>query len=227
MKAVLKNLRSELFSWLVFFLFKIISYSWKIEEEDFPEEIKQRLQLNEHVVFAHFHEDEWALLGAYANRKMTVLVSLSSDGALMSGFLRKLGFLVHRGSSSRGGARGFISILRSLKSGGGKLAFAVDGPRGPRRKPKKGVLKAAQMLKAPILPAAVYVDKAWIFKKSWSKGFLPKPFAKIRICYSEPIDFALVTNFIEQDKDQEAFDLLESKLLDAKRLAKKKIRDKV
>lgn len=226
MRKLGKSLKSELLSCFVYILFRVLSWTWRVEEDPFPEEAQARIQNGQHVVFAHFHEDEWALLSAFGNRAMTVLVSLSGDGELMSKFLSKLGFDVHRGSSSRGGARGFISILRALrKRGFGKLSFAVDGPRGPRRRAKKGVFKAAQMLDAPILPAAVFVDKIWLFRKSWSKGFLPKPFARIRICYSSVMDADYIALHVKRDDYAVLSEVLESKLLDAKRLAEKKMRE--
>lgn len=224
MATAWKNFKSEVISCLVYLLFRTLSCTWKIKEDEFPLEATERLRDGKHVVFAHFHEDEWALLGAFAGRKMTVLVSLSNDGELMTKFLSKLGFAVHRGSSSRGGARGFISILRALrKEGSGKLSFAVDGPRGPRRRAKKGVFKAAQLLQAPVLPAAVFVDRLWLFKKSWSKGFLPKPFATIRICYSSLMAAEDVALHVQRDDYAVLSEVLESKLLDAKRLAEKKM----
>jgi lysophospholipid acyltransferase (LPLAT)-like uncharacterized protein len=223
--VAIKNL---LLSTLIYWLFRALSSTWKIIEDKFPPEIQKRLDQGELVVFAHLHEDEWALLGAYANRNMTSLVSLSKDGELMSMFLGKLGFDIHRGSSSRGGASGFISILRSLrKRGGGKLSFAVDGPRGPRRRAKKGIFKAAQLLNAPILPAAVYVNRLWPFKKAWSKGFLPKPFATIRICYTPSLAPENIDLHVKRDDYAVLCETLESKLLDAKRLAEKKIRGDV
>lgn len=223
-----KAIKTDIIAWLVYVLFRSLSCTWKIHEDPFPNDIQERLDQKKHVVFAHFHEDEWALLGPFGGRQMTSLVSLSKDGELMSKFLMRLGFDIHRGSSSRGGASGFISILRALKKRGfGKLSFAIDGPRGPRRRAKKGIFKAAQLLNAPIIPAAVYVDKIWLFKKSWSKGFLPKPFANIYVSYSPSLTSDVINLHVKRDDYAVLSESLESKLLDAKRLAEKKMRGDV
>lgn len=220
-----KRIKTELIASLIFGIFWLLKSTWRIKEDPYPEDVQTRLKSGDHVVFAHLHEDEWALLGAYANRNMTSLVSLSSDGELMAKFLGKMGFDIHRGSSSRGGAAGFISILRALrKRGAGKLSFAVDGPRGPRRRAKKGVFKAAELLNAPIVPAAVYVNRLWIFKKSWSKGFLPKPFATIHIAYQPTLTAENIELHVKRDDYAVLCEMLESKLLDAKRLAEKNMR---
>ncbi len=225
MKDFWKSVQAEIVATFVYILFRTLSFTWKIVEDPFPMDIDARLKKGEHVVFAHLHEDEWALLGAYANREMTSLVSLSKDGERMARFLNKLGFDIHRGSSSRGGSSGFISILRALKKRGtGKLSFAVDGPRGPRRRAKKGIFKAAQLLNAPIIPAAVYVNRLWLFKKSWSMGFLPKPFATIYVCYAPSLSTENIDLHVKRDDYAVLSETLESKLLDAKRLAEKKMR---
>ena len=62
-----------------------------------------------------------------------------------------LGYRPVRGSSTRGGARALLGAVRELQAGH-SVAFTPDGPRGPRRELKPGVVAAAQRGGAVIVP---------------------------------------------------------------------------
>jgi lysophospholipid acyltransferase (LPLAT)-like uncharacterized protein len=32
---------------------------------------------------------------------------------------------------------------------------------------------------------AAFADRAWVFRKSWSQAFVPKPFARVVLSYAE------------------------------------------
>ena len=77
-----------------------------------------------------------------------------------------------------------LASVRELRSGT-VVAFTPDGPRGPRREMKPGVVAAAQRAGVRILPIHAEADRAWRFR-SWDQFMLPKPFARVRIAYGEP-----------------------------------------
>lgn len=137
-------------------------------------------------VYAHWHGDELVLVGYYSFRRLAVLSSLSKDGTLMARTLTILGYQVFRGSSSRGGARGLIGLIRAVK-GGAQSAMAVDGPRGPLHIVKPGVIELARKTGMPILPLRTRCDRAWRFPRSWNQTYLPKPFARVEVEYAEPV----------------------------------------
>ena len=218
------SLKDHLLSLVVWCLFRGLRATWKLDESSLPDEIRERLAKKEPVVFAHWHEDEWALLGFYCTRPMSVLVSTSKDGNLMASFLGKLGFTVVRGSSSRRAVAGFLGLTRMLKQSAHPLvSFAVDGPRGPRRKVKMGVLMLARELKAPVVSGAAFASRAWIFRKAWSKAFVPKPFATIRLEYSRVLSAIEVTKCFENDELTPLAERLEMVMGEAKQRAKSRI----
>ncbi len=63
----------------------------------------------------------------------------------------------------------------------------MDGPRGPRFEPKEGIVKLAESFGGPLLVGGAHANRAWIFKKSWSQAFVPKPFARVVIVYREVV----------------------------------------
>lgn len=177
----MKNILS---AFLITNLFRLLRWTWRIEEEEWPQEALSYREKGKTLSFAHWHGDEWALLGAFAGRPMAVLVSESSDGSLMTRILKSLGFTVSRGSSSRNAVKGLLSLIRSLKKQSVELvSLAVDGPRGPIHEPKAGIVAIGQMLGSGLIMVSAVCDRKWIFEKSWNKAILPKPFAKIVIKY--------------------------------------------
>ena len=49
-----------------------------------------------------------------------------------------------------------------------------------------GVVLLASKTGAPILPLAWGADRYWAFR-SWDRTALPKPFARVNMCFGEPI----------------------------------------
>jgi lysophospholipid acyltransferase (LPLAT)-like uncharacterized protein len=218
----LKSLSAWLKAFWVFVLFRLLRATWRLEEDLLSPPIQDRLRQRQPVVFAHFHEDEWAMLAFYMHRRMSVLVSLSDDGKAMAKFLGWLGFDVIRGSSSRGAVAGFLQLIRNVRENGAeRVSLAVDGPRGPRRRAKKGVLKLAQSLKSPIVMGAAVASRPLIFKKSWSKAFIPLPFSRVRLVYAEPMSVEEICRGVERDDYATLLFELEERMKKAKESAKK------
>jgi len=132
------------------------------------------------VVFCFWHGRQAGLFAHPRPRPVSVLASLSRDGALQARILARLGFDVHRGSSSRGGAAGLKSLIGALRRGA-DAAFAVDGPRGPLHRAKPGAILAAKAADAAIVPITVRASRRWVFGKAWDEYALPKPFAVVEI----------------------------------------------
>lgn len=169
-------------------LYWLLSCTWRIKEVG-PEPVLHahvQTRMRQPCVFAHWHGDELVLIGYYANRRLAVLSSLSKDGTLMAKTLTLLGYQVFRGSSSRGGARGLIGLIRAVQAGS-QAALAVDGPKGPIYEVKPGVVELAQKTEKAVIPVRARCDRAWHFPKAWNKTYLPKPFARVEVEYGEAI----------------------------------------
>jgi lysophospholipid acyltransferase (LPLAT)-like uncharacterized protein len=144
------------------------------------------------VVFCFWHGRQAGLFAHPRPRPVAVLASLSRDGALQARILARLGFDVHRGSSSRGGAAGLKSLIGALHRGA-DAAFAVDGPRGPLHRAKPGAILAAMAAGAAIVPITVRASRRWVFAKAWDEYALPVPFAAVEIVRGDAIEAATAT----------------------------------
>jgi lysophospholipid acyltransferase (LPLAT)-like uncharacterized protein len=139
-------------------------------------------------ILALWHGQQMLLLRWPRRRRTIVLVSLSTDGELLAGALPVLGCGVERGSTSRGGAGGLRSIVRRLKSGC-DAAFAVDGPKGPRRSVRAlGASVAARLAGGVVVPLAAACSASWVLSRTWDRFELPRPFSRVAVALGAPLD---------------------------------------
>jgi hypothetical protein len=139
-------------------------------------------------ILALWHGQQMLLLRWPRRRRTIVLVSLSRDGDLLAGALPVLGCGVERGSTSRGGAGGLRSIVRRLRSGC-DAAFAVDGPKGPRRSVRAlGASAAARLAGGVVVPLAAACSASWVLSRTWDRFELPRPFSRVAVALGAPLD---------------------------------------
>jgi lysophospholipid acyltransferase (LPLAT)-like uncharacterized protein len=139
-------------------------------------------------VFLLWHEALLPLLWQHRRQGIAIVVSEAREGQYLSHFASSLGYRSLHGSSTRGGARALLGAVRELQAGHA-VAFTPDGPRGPRRELKPGVVMAAQRGGAPIVPLHAEADRAWRLH-SWDRFMIPKPLARVWITYGRPFEVA-------------------------------------
>lgn len=136
------------------------------------------------VVFAFWHGHHFLLVHYMGDRNISVVVSPSNDGALISAILNWSGFETVRGSSSRQPVRALVEAVRQMKTGK-NIAFTVDGPKGPVYQVKPGAVYLTKKMQVPLIPVAVSYDRFWKMR-SWDAYRIPKPFAKAIIFFDTP-----------------------------------------
>ena len=136
------------------------------------------------VAFVCWHESLLPPLWLHRGEGVAIIVSEARDGQYLADFTEAIGFALLRGSSTRGGAKALLGATRALEAGG-SLAITPDGPRGPRREMKPGVLSAAARAGAVVIPVHAEADRAWRLR-SWDRFMIPKPFARVRMVYGTP-----------------------------------------
>ena len=139
-------------------------------------------------VFILWHETLLPLLWLHRNQGVAIVVSEARDGQYLSDLATALGYGAVRGSSTRGGARALLGAVRQLQAGR-SVAFTPDGPRGPRRELKPGVVAAAQRGGGLIVPVHAEADRAWRLH-SWDRFMIPKPLARVRVTYGRAFEVA-------------------------------------
>lgn len=129
------------------------------------------------AVYALWHEHLLPLCLFHAGQGAAVLVSRHRDGEILARVLDSLGYEAVRGSSTRGGAAGLRRMIEAGREGR-PLAFTPDGPRGPARVPKPGVVRAASAAGLPVVPVGAASTRGWRLG-SWDRFLVPAPAATV------------------------------------------------
>ncbi len=156
-------------------LIYILGLTWRIEFKG----ISLVKKHNSQVLYVFWHENILPPLFTHIGRKVGVIVSPSRDGELISRILKLLGFKVFRGDTKEKGSKALIELINYCKKGF-EIAITPDGPKGPRRKAKKGVFLIIKKTNLSVLAVRITCKKAFRFS-SWDRFMLPYPFAKIEI----------------------------------------------
>lgn len=138
---------------------------------------------------------------------LTTMVSRSRDGEVAAELARGFGTESIRASSSKGGAAGLLKFIDELTkpdpAGVPRAGFhLVDGPRGPRRKVKPGVVTLAQKSNALVLPISIGIARR-IVARSWDRHRIPLPFGRCVYLIGAPIDLNDPANANFQPEDLE------------------------
>jgi lysophospholipid acyltransferase (LPLAT)-like uncharacterized protein len=138
------------------------------------------------VVYAFWHQRQVFFTWTHRRANASVLVSQSADGGLIAETMRLSHMGSCRGSSSRGGAAATRDLLHCLAAGR-DVAITVDGPKGPARKAKPGILFLAQETGLPIVPITNAVSHKLEFKRSWDRFQVPLPFSRAVVIHGSPV----------------------------------------
>ena len=120
----------------------------------------------------------------FSNRHGAALISASRDGELLADAIKRFGFDVVRGSSSRLGASAILQLTDVLASGH-DVVITPDGPRGPAYELGAGIIFLAQKSGAAVVPINMEYSNCWRIR-SWDRFIVPHPFGKVRVIIGQP-----------------------------------------
>lgn len=192
-------------------LYKLWHSLIRYEDKGEWQPIVDTIRAGQPAVIAMWHNELFPLSGFGSRQESNyiIMVSQSRDGELIAGIIESLGHSTARGSSSRGGLRALLTLVKKMKKNGKVGVFTVDGPRGPRHQVKEGVIFAAQRAKAPIFPVRAFASRKLVFN-SWDRFEVPYPFSRCRIRVGEPFTVTgekLTSEVMEQEKKRLKFAL--------------------
>jgi lysophospholipid acyltransferase (LPLAT)-like uncharacterized protein len=92
------------------------------------------------------------------------------------------------GSSGSGGRQALREVIDFLRRGYATV-ITPDGPAGPEKELKPGVLIMSADSDAPVIPVSFQVSRAWRLP-TWDRKILPKPFSTVHIRFHPPVHVA-------------------------------------
>ena len=122
---------------------------------------------------------------AYRGWNGAMLISEHRDGAFIADAVELMGISSSRGSSTRGGARALLEMVRMARQGR-PLGITPDGPKGPREVVQPGTVQLAKKSGLP-LRAVCYATRRHWRANSWDRFYIPKPFTRGVFVIGEPV----------------------------------------
>jgi lysophospholipid acyltransferase (LPLAT)-like uncharacterized protein len=122
----------------------------------------------------------------FRDRGIVVITSENFDGEWIARIIERFGFRTARGSSSRGGLKAMLQLVRDMEKGR-PAAFTLDGPRGPARVAQPGAIWLARATGNPVLPFHMEASSKWT-AKSWDQTQIPKPFTTVCVAIGDPLE---------------------------------------
>jgi lysophospholipid acyltransferase (LPLAT)-like uncharacterized protein len=173
--------------WLVFIVVRLLMMTWRVKVSGM-ENRKKATAMNPRgsFVIASWHENAGAGVLSHPGQGIQTLCSRSKDGEFVAFICERIGLGAVRGSSSRGGKEAREQLVDHLQHGT-CIAITVDGPKGPRRQAKSGVVDVSRKGQAYIIPITCIADRYWVLRKTWDNTRIPKPFSRLIVHYGEPI----------------------------------------
>ena len=118
----------------------------------------ENIETPKQYVMAFWHAHLLLMLHSRYRRPISVMISRSKDGEYIARVFDHYGVESARGSSTRGGSAALREMIRAARAGH-NIVFTPDGPKGPARVAKEGVVVAAQATGLPIVPVAFAAKK--------------------------------------------------------------------
>lgn len=179
-----KAIEREIFANLAVILFHFIRAFYNCKCINYPQQ---------KCIFALWHAHQCGVYscneGNTQGRKTAIMVSASNDGEIISRAANAVGVETIRGSMNRGGAKASLELIRKIKEEDMNGALTVDGPRGPNRIVKKGIVDIARMSGVPIVPAVWWSPQKRFLKfKSWDEFRFPLTGTKLVMLFGDPIE---------------------------------------
>jgi lysophospholipid acyltransferase (LPLAT)-like uncharacterized protein len=177
----------EITIFLLILFIKLIQYT-NLKKIHGEENLEKAKKMSEHgnYAIAVWHQDLNTVMFT-CEKPMTTMGSKSKDGDLAVRTSASVGMKAVRGSSSRGGTEALKELIDLTLKENIRVGLTVDGPRGPARKPKRGIFAIAHTCKIPVVPYISIASRRKTLERSWDKTRVPLPFGTLHHCYGEPI----------------------------------------
>jgi lysophospholipid acyltransferase (LPLAT)-like uncharacterized protein len=173
---------ASLIAWLVPRVVGTCKFHFRYADPMANPEVARRT--GQRFIYAFFHEVMLFPAYYWAWPEMQILVGEHRDGELSAQTMRRLGFGVVRGSTSRNGARALREMQRRVDRG--HLCVTPDGPKGPRRHVHQGLAYLSSRTGLPVVGAGMAFRNLRRLG-SWDGFAIPLPFTAAACVATAPL----------------------------------------
>ena len=137
-------------------------------------------------IVAFWHGRMLLLPRMWARRApLRMLISSHRDGRIIAGAVAYFGIGSIAGSSNAGGSAALRQMIRHMRAGE-CVGITPDGPNGPAMRASAGIVAAARLARAPIVPMTYATSRRRIIA-SWDRFHLALPMSRGVFLWGEAI----------------------------------------
>ncbi|HUZ72781.1 MAG TPA: lysophospholipid acyltransferase family protein [Stellaceae bacterium] len=115
-----------------------------------------------------------------------MLISGHRDGRIIAGAVAGFGIGSVEGSTSSGGSMALRAMLRHMRAGE-SVGITPDGPNGPAMRATSGIVAAARLARAPIVPMTYATSRRCILN-TWDRFHLALPLSRGVFLWGEAVE---------------------------------------
>lgn len=162
----------------------LLSNTWRINKvnlECFDIPYHQK----ESVLLYFWHGKYVPVLPLLKGYRGCVITSQSKRGNSINTISQQFGFSTHQipNTPTRQSIQEMVNTANQFHT----LGTAADGPLGPPRKVKAGIVWLASQTNSAAIPLSIASNKKWVLSKRWDSMEIPKPFANVTIYFGSAI----------------------------------------
>jgi lysophospholipid acyltransferase (LPLAT)-like uncharacterized protein len=171
--------------WLIHLYIRLVFATgrWTIEGAEIPRQMRRDAKP---FILAFWHGRLLMIPMAWQRlAPMHMLISGHRDGRIIADAVRYFDVDSIAGSSNAGGSTALRAMVRHIRDGD-CVGITPDGPNGPAMRATSGIVAAARLARAPIIPVT-YATRHRRILATWDRFHLPFPFSRGIYLWGEPI----------------------------------------
>lgn len=187
LKRLIKNaFFQKLFVFIFLIFYRLLYWSWR-KKLILNSELKEILKRNEYFAIACWHQNNFTNIWASTKIKTIIMASPSLEGKLIGMAIESLGGKIAWGSSRKKPVAALKSLIRMCRETRRCPVITVDGPIGPAKIPKPGIIEVSRLARVGISPLGTAASSYWTLKNTWDETRIPKPFSKVVFYFDKTI----------------------------------------
>jgi len=171
--------------WLIHLYIRLVyaTSRWTVEGADIPRRLRAE---GKPFILAFWHGRMLMIPMAWQRlAPMHMLISGHRDGRIIADAVSYFAVDAIVGSSNQGGTGALRAMVRHVRAGD-CVGITPDGPNGPAMRAAVGIVAAARLAQAPIIPITYATSRRRILA-SWDRFHLPLPWSRGIYLWGEPI----------------------------------------
>jgi lysophospholipid acyltransferase (LPLAT)-like uncharacterized protein len=186
MKRLLRTATAhQILCWFIHLYIRFVyaTSRWTVEGGDIPRRLRDA---GRPFILAFWHGRLLMIPMAWQRlAPMHMLISGHRDGRIIAGAVRYFDVDSIAGSSNQGGTVALRAMVRHLRDGD-CVGITPDGPNGPAMRATPGIVAAAKISRAPVIPITYATSRRRILR-SWDRFHLALPWSRGIYLWGEPI----------------------------------------